>query len=197
MKKYNLFINSILLIMILLSSCKSKPIRLFAGTFTESGEKGFNIIDLNPEGGQFKLVSKSDAGPNPSYFCISHKYGYIYAVNELMNFKGLRGGGVTTLSYDAKTGGIEKISDLNIPDGSPCFISLSPDEDFLLLANYEGGSVVIVKLDEKGIPIMVTDNIKFTEEGKDFTSPYDCTGSFRKESLSYRSGIGQDSNIQS
>ena len=125
MKKYKLFINTIL-IMILLSSCQSKSIRLFTGSFTEPGEKGFNIIDLNPEEGQFKLVSKSDAGPSPAYFCMSKKYGYIYAANEVMDFKGLNGGGITTLSYDAKTGEIGKVNELNVPDGSPCFISLSP-----------------------------------------------------------------------
>ena len=100
------------------------------GEKAKTGEKGFYLFDLNRKEGKFNLLSVSDAGPNPSYFCISKKNGLIYAANEVMNFKGVRGGGVTTLSYDAKTGGIEKINDLTVPDGSPCYISLSPDNDF-------------------------------------------------------------------
>ena len=34
-----------------------------------------------------------------------------------------------------------------------------PDDDYLFLANYSGGSVAVVKLNEKGIPVSVTDTI--------------------------------------
>jgi 6-phosphogluconolactonase len=153
--------------MIFSTSCNSQPVRLFTGKFTGPGEKGFYIFDLNREEGTFKLVSESDAGPNPSYFCISKKNGLIYASNEVMNFKGAKGGGVSTLRYDAKSGGIEKINELAVPNGSPCFISLSHDDDFLFLANYTGGSVTVVKLDNKGIPVNITDTVIYKrEEGK-------------------------------
>ena len=118
-----------------------KPSVFLQGNITEDEEKGFYLFDLNRERGEFNLISESDAGPNPSYFCISKKNGLIYAANEIRKFKGVKGGGVTTLRYDAKTGGIEKINELAVPNGSPCFISLSPDDDFLFLANYTGGSV--------------------------------------------------------
>ena len=153
--------------MVFSSSCNSQTIRLFTGKFTEAGEKGLYLFDLNREEGTLKLLSESDAGPNPSYFCISKKNGLIYAANEVMKFNGVQGGGVTTLRYDAKTGGIEKINELTVPDGSPCFISLSPNEDFLFMANYTGGSVAVVKLDDNGIPVSITDTILYEgEEGK-------------------------------
>jgi len=57
--------------MVFSSSCNSQTIRLFTGKFTEAGEKGLYIFDLNREEGTLKLLSESDAGPNPSYFCIS------------------------------------------------------------------------------------------------------------------------------
>ena len=167
MKKLNLFIYTIILIMIFSNSCNSQPIRLFMGKYTKSGEKGFYLFDLNREEGTFKLISESDAGPNPSYFCISKKNGLIYAANEVMQFKGVRGGGVTTLRYDAKTGGIEKMNELVVPNGGPCFISLSPNDDFLFMANYTGGSVAVIKLDDRGIPERITDTIFYKrEEGK-------------------------------
>lgn len=153
--------------MILLNSCNSKTIRLFTGKFTEEGEKGFNIFDLNREEGTLKLVSESDAGPNPSYFCISRKHGYIYAGNTVMNFMGASGGGITTLRYNHKTGGVEKLNEIAVPDGAPCYISLSAAEDFLFIANYSGGSVAVVKLDGRGIPERVTDTILYEpEDGK-------------------------------
>ena len=73
MKKFNQFVYTIILVMIFSSSCKDETIRLFAGKFAETGEKGFYLFDLNRKEGKFNLLSVSDAGSNPSYFCISKK----------------------------------------------------------------------------------------------------------------------------
>lgn len=143
-------------------------IRLFTGTYTEGTGKGFFIFDLNRQRGTFKLISENDAGPNPSYFCISKKGGFIYAANEVEKFNGIEGGGVTALSYDAKTGTAKKIGQLPVPNGGPAYISISPNDDYLFLANYGGGSVSVVKIDQNGIPVSVTDNIVYkAESGKE------------------------------
>jgi 6-phosphogluconolactonase len=167
MKKIILTIYTIFYIMMFSNPCNSQTIRFFAGKYNDAGEKGLYLFDLNRESGTFKLLSETDAGPNPSYFCISKKTGLIYAANEVDKFKGIQGGGVTTLRYDTKTGGINKINELAIPGGGPCFISLSPGDDFLLMASYGGGSVTVVKLDAQGIPESITDTIFYKgDEGK-------------------------------
>lgn len=166
MKKFNLVIYTILICMIFSCSDKNETIRLYAGKYAKAGEKGFYLFDINPKEGKFDLVTASDAGPNPSYFCISEKNGLIYANNEVSKFQGVRAGGVTTLRYDTKTGIIEKINELAVPNGGPCYISLSPDDDYLFLANYGGGSVAVVKLDDKGVPERTTDTIFYKGEEK-------------------------------
>lgn len=150
----------------------SQNVRLFAGRYTETGGKGFTLLDLNPETGAFKLITDAESGPSPSYFCISRSKGYIYAANEVMDFKGAKGGGLTTLKYDKTKGTVEKISDLLVPDGGPCFISLSPDEKYLLLANYSSSSLAVVKLNDKGVPEKVTDKISFQKNGNKESHPH-------------------------
>lgn len=159
MKNSTRIICLLLLIIMTSFTASNGQIRLFAGTYTEGTQKGLFIFDLNRESGTFKVVSENEAGPNPSYFCLSGKNGFIYAANEVMNFNGVKGGGVTALSYDAKTGIATKIGELPVPNGGPAFIAISPADDFLFLANYSGGSIAVVKLNEKGIPVSVTDNI--------------------------------------
>ncbi len=73
------------------------PIRLFSRYIYRKGGNGLFIFNLNREEGTFNLVSESDAGPNPSYLCISKKNGIIYASNEVRKFNGIKGGGVTAL----------------------------------------------------------------------------------------------------
>ena len=81
--------------------------------------------------------------------------------DEVMTFKGLNAGGVTTMKYNAENGNISKVSDMPVPAGGPCYISLSPGEDYLLTANYSSSSVAVVKLDGNGIPKQVTDSVIF------------------------------------
>lgn len=166
MKKSALMIYFIFSIMMFSSSCQNETVRLFTGIYIGAGEKGLYAFDMDCKNGTLKLISTSDAGPNPSYFCISKKHGMIYAANEVMKFKGSPGGGLTALKYDAKTGVAEKVNEINVPNGGPCFISLSSDEDFLFLANYSGGSAAVVKLDDKGIPLSVTDTIIYEQQGE-------------------------------
>jgi len=172
MKKILLPIIVCVLLLITSISSFSQPIRLFAGRYTDTGGKGLYLFDLNRESGTFKELSEAEAGPNPSYFCISKKKGLIYAANEVMEFNGVNGGGVTALKYDPEKGSIEKIKDLLVPDGGPCFISMTHDESYLLLANYSSSSITVVRLDANGIPDSVTDKISFPENESKVSHPH-------------------------
>ena len=79
MKKIYFPICLFVLLMILPVASYSQPVRLFAGRYTETGGNGLFVFDLNKETGAFKLLSEADAGPGPSYFCISKKRNLIYA----------------------------------------------------------------------------------------------------------------------
>ncbi len=161
MKNRFLAICAVLIILISPFRALNAQVRLFAGTYTKDLQKGFFVFDLDTDHGTFKLVSSNDAGPNPSYFCMSKKGGFIYAANEVGKFKGVKGGGITALKYDAKTGTATKIGDLPVPNGGPAFIAISPDDHYLFLANYSGGSVSVVRIDSRGIPVKVTDTIVY------------------------------------
>ncbi len=163
----NKLISSVFIVLLFSCSRGLENERFFAAKFTDDGQKGLQVLELNQKNGTIKFVSVADAGPNPSYFCISGDKGIIYAANEVMDFKGLHGGGITSLKYKPETGFAEKIHEFSIPNGSPCFITLSPEKKHLLLANYSGSSVTVVKLDDEGIPSEITDTISFTgPEGK-------------------------------
>ena len=152
---------------LVLTACK-KEYKLFVGGFTQkAGEKGISIFDFNSRNGRMKLVSESDVGPNPSYFCFSKKNNLFYVLNEVMEFKGEFGGGLTTLKYNDETSQLEKLNEIRIPYGGPCFISMSADSGYLFIANYPNGSVAVVRLDGKGIPETITDTILYVKEKPD------------------------------
>ncbi len=162
-------INTVLILILMVfvpATTNSQPARLLVGKYTGPGEKGLQIVDVDFTKGTFTPVAEWDAGNNPSYFCISNKWNMIYAINEVGRVGGKRAGGLTALKADIKKATAEKVKEMAVPNGGPCYISLSAMEDFLFIANYGGGSIAVVKLDAGGIPSQVTDSIIFKgEEG--------------------------------
>ena len=153
---------------ILTAGCKENPV-LFAGGYSEDNTENLMVFDFSQRDGATGAVNGINAGPNPSYFCFSDKHDLIYALNEVMNFRGEPGGAVTTLRYNRE---FEKLDELMVPYGGPCYISLSADGGFLLLANYSSGSVAVVRLDESGIPVSVSDSILYEVMEPDVSHPH-------------------------
>ena len=166
MKKYLLYCIALILFNLFFTSCK-KDYTLFVGGFVKPGEKGLSQFKFNSRTGDLKLIRESDVGPNPSYFYYSGEKGLMYILNEVMNFKGTFGGGLTTLKYDPEKGLIDKMNEILIPHGGPCFISISSETGYLFVANYPNGSVAVIKLDNYGIPETITDTILYLKSKPD------------------------------
>lgn len=165
--KHTLFLSILIFSAALMSSCQPSPARLFVGGFTKTGENGLTIYDFNGRTGELTHLAKFNAGPNPAYFCYSPEKKLLYVANEVMEFNGQFGGGLTTYSYDPENISIEKKNEMVIPYGGPCYISLSPDSGYLFLANYPNGSVAVVRLDSQGIPERITDTILYNKSEPD------------------------------
>jgi 6-phosphogluconolactonase len=148
----------------LLSTGYKENRTLFVGGFTKGDRKGLSVFKFKKRTGDLQLISENNAGPKPSYFCFSNKHNLIYVLNEVMKFKGKSGGGLTTLKYNSKNGQFLKINEILIPHAGPCYISLSADNDYLFVTSYPKGSVTAIKLDIKGLPESITDQILYVKD---------------------------------
>ena len=145
---------------------------MIAGGFTETGENGLSVIRFNTNSGALKMVSQFNAGPNPSWLCFSRSHSLIYALNEVMEFNALKGGGITTVYFNLRSGKIEKKGKIVIPYGGPCHMSVSADNRHLFIASYASGSVAVAKIDESGIPVALTDTILYEKTGGNVSHPH-------------------------
>lgn len=108
--------------------------------------KGISICEF--EDGKIKVIKEIPVR-NPSFLCLGRKNKKIYAVNELKEYNGAFGGGVTQISYD-ETYDMKIESDFQTKGTDPCHIILSPEETFLSVANFANGSVTVFPLDKSG-----------------------------------------------
>lgn len=161
------FFIIVIILSVLLIGCKQPETRLLIGSFTKPGEKGLSIYNFNTRNGDLTPVSQADVGPNPSYYCYSGESNILYVANEVMEFMGEFGGGLSTYRINEENTTLEKLSEMRIPYGGPCYISMSPDSGYLFLANYPNGSVAVVRLNSSGIPEAITDTILYNKSEPD------------------------------
>ena len=151
-----------MMIAVLGSGCAGGKLPLlYVGKYNDRGGAGFQVVELDPGAGLFRLAAEVEAGANPSYFCIDGEQGLIHAINEVDELRGQKTGGITTLALDAASGALRRTGEMAVPNGGPCYISRMPAGDYLLVANYGGGSVAVVRLDARGMPAAVTDTLVF------------------------------------
>lgn len=124
----------------------TEPILFGTGEVFQGKGKGVYICSF--EDGEIKRISSLEVR-NPSFVCVDEKQKKIYAVNEMKEYLGVFGGGVTQISYDEKGKMTSEFTD-NTGAMDPCHIIVSPDRKFVSIANFASGAVTTYGLDENG-----------------------------------------------
>jgi len=116
----------------------------FVGTYTDTESQGIYTYLLEHDGvlKRVGLAAKSD---NPSFLAKSKDNKYLLAVNEINNEEGVG----TIESFEIKGDSLAFINKSSTGGAHPCFVSIN-DSDFVLVANYTGGNVGLLQLNEKG-----------------------------------------------
>ncbi len=129
---------------------------LLVGTYTGSGSDGIYVYRFDTDSGRVSPVSSAKA-ENPSYLVESRDGRHVYAVNELPGDAGPASvrGGVSAFDFDAKTGALKFVNRVSAQGNDPCYLSLSPDGRYLVVANYSvasdpGGSFSVLHVEATG-----------------------------------------------
>ena len=78
---------------------------------------------------------------DPSFLAVHPNGKYLYAVNEIGNFNGGTSGAVSAFAIDAKTGALKFLNQVPTRGAGPCYVSLDKTGAFVLVANYDSGSI--------------------------------------------------------
>jgi 6-phosphogluconolactonase len=123
---------------------------LYVGTYTADGKSdGIYVCAFDQAKGALSLLGSVKVA-DPSYLTISADGGFLFAVNELVEFEGERTGTVSAFAIDARSGGLAFLNKRSSRGGAPCYITATKDRRFVLVANYVGGSVACFPADRDG-----------------------------------------------
>jgi 6-phosphogluconolactonase len=118
-----------------------------------------SVVDLNKDGGFtiLETVSALPSGYNKPNTCadihISKDGRFLYASNRGCN-------SIAIFSVDPKNGKITQIAQESTRGESPRNFTLSPDEDYLLVANQVTQDIVAFRRDKNTGKLLFTDQVK-------------------------------------
>ncbi len=131
---------------------RSSKYLVYVGTYTGEGtkSKGIYVFSYDAAKGQVTPLGLAAESTNPSFVAVHPNGKFLYAVNEVGNYKGPNSGGVSAFAIDRTTGKLTFLNELPSRGADPCYITVDKTGKFVLVANYTGGSVIVYPILEDG-----------------------------------------------
>ncbi len=127
---------------------------VYVGTYTGGDgpdkSQGIYLLDLDLQSGVLGTPRLAAEAVNPSFLAIHPNRKFLYAVNEVDQFQGRRGGGVSAFAIDSASGILSPINQQSSVGTGPCHLTVDRLGKNVLVANYGGGSVVSLPIDTDG-----------------------------------------------
>ena len=124
----------------------SDTLYMLVGSYGPADQEGIKVYKFNQATGEGEYVSGVKGISNPSYQTVSKDGKRVYSVGE-------DDGGTAcanALTFDATTGTLTLINSQPTQGAAPCHIALSPEEDYVVTANYNGSNISLFPLDGEG-----------------------------------------------
>src|SRR2546423_1386115 len=124
---------------------------VYVGTYTtKQSSKGIYAYRFDSSTGQLTSLGLAAESADPSFVAVHPNGKYLYAVNEVDECAGQKGGAVTAFQIDRKTGLLKALHQMATRGGGPCHISLDKTGKYVFVANYGGGSIAAFPVREDG-----------------------------------------------
>lgn len=126
-------------------------VQVYIGTYSSGGSRGIYVAELDLATGKLGETRLAAESENPSFLELHPSGKFLYAVNEVSSFQGQRGqGSISAFTRDAASGELKPLNQQSSQGAGPCHLVVAPNGDFVLAANYGGGSVVSLPINDDG-----------------------------------------------
>ncbi|WP_157243345.1 lactonase family protein [Algoriphagus resistens] len=117
------------------------------GTYTDEANQGINQLDFTPSENKLEVQTIFPGIQNPSFVLATAAGDKVFSLEEIDH---VQGGNIVSLSRSSQNDSLTKLSQVPSFGDHPCYLALSPDEAFLTVANYSGGSLSAYQIGGNG-----------------------------------------------
>jgi 6-phosphogluconolactonase (cycloisomerase 2 family) len=155
-----------------------RPLLAYVGTFSSplrdtlptqvdlppGNGRGIHIFKVDRTTGALTAAGVHELGTSPSCLALNAAGTRLYSANETDRVGKHKEGTVSAFAIDRADGSLKLLNSVRSGGAGPTYVSLHPSGKYLLVANYFGGSVAVLPVQEGGKLGDPTD-VK-TDEGK-------------------------------
>jgi 6-phosphogluconolactonase len=123
---------------------------VYFGTYTRGESKGIYVSRFDAAAGRFGPVELAAETPNPSFLAIHPNKRFLFAVSELYETGGPKGGAVSAFSIDRTSGKLTFLNKVSSRGGGPCHLAIDKTGKYIAVANYGTGSTAVLPIGEDG-----------------------------------------------
>ncbi len=134
-----------------LSSARAEEFFVYFGTYTRNNDsKGIYLSKFDTATGKLSAPEVAGEVVNPSFLAIHPDGAHLYAVSEIPELDSRKTGGLSAFEIDPATGKLELLNQEPTEGPGPCFVAIDHSGKAALVANYSGGSVASLPIEESG-----------------------------------------------
>jgi 6-phosphogluconolactonase len=139
-----------------MSQATSDSAIVYVGTYTQflphvhGTAEGIYVYRLDLGSGKLEHLSTAPGTLNPSFVTVDGAKRYLYAVQEVGEYRGQPGGAVNAFAIDPQTYALSPIDEQLTHGAHPCFVGIDHSGRWLLVANYSGGNASVFPIQANG-----------------------------------------------
>ncbi len=108
--------------------------------------RGIHVFDVHRATGEMSPVGAIEMGTSPSCLAINLAGTRLYSANETDRVGGDKEGTVSAFAINRDNGQLMQLNTVRSGGAGPTYVSVHPGGQFLLVANYFGGSVAVLPI---------------------------------------------------
>ncbi len=123
---------------------------VYFGTYTQRDSQGIYKCTFDPKSGAITAPELVAETLDPSFLALHPTRPLLYAVNETSDYQGQASGAVTAFTIKEQSGALSELNQQASHGGAPCHLVVDHTGRNVLVANYSGGSVAVLPINDDG-----------------------------------------------
>ena len=123
---------------------------VYLGTYTGEKSKGIYVSRLELASGALSSPELAAEIKSPSFLAVHPSRDFLYAVSEVNTADGQPTGSVHAFRVDRQSGGLTPVNHQSSMGAGPAHLVVDKAGRNVLVANYGGGSVAVLPIDDSG-----------------------------------------------
>lgn len=116
---------------------------VYVGTYTDHGSKGIYAYRFDSSTGKLISLGLAAEADEPSFVTVDSSGRYLFAVNEIADYKGQSTGAVSAFAIQPQTGKLSLLNQVSSRGEGPAHITLDQTGKHVLISNYTTGSAAV------------------------------------------------------